>query len=118
MTAAMNLNNNRIKKILRILQIILLVTVLSVFAFPAYGCQPSTTTTEPPTTTTEPPSTTTPTEGPGKISYDYHYIYTDASLCFICHTGDAALLAQPEDHAGRANDSCLDAGCHELPEQQ
>jgi hypothetical protein len=116
----MNLNNhNRIKKISKILQIILLVTVLSVFAFPAYGCQPSTITTEPPTTTTEPPTTTTTAEGPGKISYDYHYIYTDASYCFICHTGDAPLLAQPEGHVvGRANDSCLDDGCHELSEQQ
>jgi cytochrome c5 len=73
---------------------------------------PTTTTT---TTTTTPttPTTTTPTESPGPISYDNHYIYTDTSTCMLCHLGPGAILANPEDHADYANDSCFDAGCHE-----
>jgi hypothetical protein len=74
---------------------------------------PPTTTTTPPTSTTTPP-TTTP-ESPGPISYENHFPYTDASTCFICHTGLAPVLANPADHADYANDSCLDPGCHELP---
>ena len=73
---------------------------------------PTTTTGTPPTTTTEPP--TTATGSPGPISYDNHAPYTDASMCNMCHTGAAPLLANPEDHADYANDSCLDTGCHEL----
>ena len=82
----------------------------------------TTTTTEPSitTTTTTPPvsTTTTPPESPGQLSYDYHYVYQDASLCFICHVGPDVEWPQTPDHEGRANDSCLDDGCHELPEQQ
>ena len=90
--------------------------------FPAIKTQtkvtlPTTTppTTTPPTTTppTTTPPTTTVTEGPGPISYDNHFIYTDASSCFVCHTGAGAVKANPEDHADYANDSCFDAGCHE-----
>ncbi len=84
---------------------------------PTTTTPPTTTppTTTPPTTTppTTTPPTTTPTEGPGPISYDNHYIYTDASSCFVCHTGAGAVMANPEDHADYANDSCFDAGCHE-----
>lgn len=79
---------------------------------------PPATTTATPTTTTEPPTTTTPSGGAGPISYDNHYIYTDASSCFVCHMGAAPVLANPEDHADYAIDSCLDADCHELSEPE
>ena len=77
---------------------------------------PATTTTPTQTATTVPPTATTPSGSPGKLSYDYHYIYTDTSVCFLCHIGDAALLIWTPEHEeeGRAQDSCLDAGCHEL----
>ena len=70
-----------------------------------------------PTATT--PTATTPTattpSGPGKISAENHATITDTSMCNICHAGAAPLYPNPEDHADYANDSCLDAGCHELP---
>ncbi len=78
---------------------------------------PTPTTTTTPTITTPtittPTTTTTPPQGP--ISYESHYLYTDVSLCNLCHTGLAPILANPENHADYANDSCFDAGCHELP---
>ncbi len=77
---------------------------------------PTTTTSQPPTTTTsEPPTTTASSGSPGPISANNHVGQTNASLCNMCHTGAAPLLANPADHADYAADSCLDAGCHELP---
>ncbi|MFC1847077.1 hypothetical protein ACFLYS_03365 [Chloroflexota bacterium] len=76
---------------------------------------PTTTTTgTPPTTTTEPPTTTTGgTAGP--LSAETHGAIVDSSLCFMCH-GPGLPNPNPEDHADYTNDSCLDAGCHELSE--
>ena len=79
-------------------------------------CHVPATTTEPPTDTTEPPTDTTePPSGPGPISASNHASQSNASMCNICHTGSSAILANPADHADYADDSCLDAGCHELP---
>ena len=84
---------------------------------------PVTDTTTPPvttTTTTEPPVTTT-TGPPPIISIEFHPGVKDASICFICHAGPEGQVVDPypEDHAadGRANDSCLDDGCHEFEQQ-
>ncbi len=79
---------------------------------------PTTTTEPPPTTTTEPPPTTT-VGPPPIISIEFHPGVEDVSLCFICHAGPEGQVADPypEDHIGRANDSCLDDGCHEFEQQ-
>jgi len=83
---------------------------------PTDTTEPPTDTTEPPTDTTEPPTDTTePPSGPGPISASNHASQSNASMCNICHTGSSAILANPADHADYADDSCLDAGCHELP---
>ena len=87
--------------------------------------QPSPST--PQTTTSGAPETTTqdsaPTTEPviadavaGPISAENHVGYTDSSLCNLCHLGAASVLDNPEDHADYAPTSCLDSGCHELPE--
>ena len=65
--------------------------------------------------TTPPAGTTTPPAGPGAISASNHATQSNASMCNICHTGASAILANPANHADYADDSCLDAGCHELP---
>ena len=70
----------------------------------------------PVTTTTGTPLTTTITESPGPISSESHIGQTDTSLCGLCHLGASPILANPEDHADYANDSCYDADCHEPPE--
>ena len=80
---------------------------------PADTTEPPVDTTEPPTDTTTPPvDTTEPAGSPGPISADNHVGQADSSLCSMCHP---AMLPNPADHADYANDSCLDAGCHELP---
>jgi len=76
---------------------------------------PAGTTTPPAGTTTPPAGTTTPPAGPGAISASNHATQSNASMCNICHTGASAILANPANHADYADDSCLDAGCHELP---
>jgi len=80
---------------------------------------PVTTTTTPPiqTTTTEPPvSTTTTTAEPPVISAEFHPGQKDTSICFICHIGAEGQVVSPwpASHAeeNRANNSCLDDGCH------
>ena len=83
---------------------------------PATTTEPPAGTTTPPAGTTTPPATTTePPSGPGPISASNHASQSNASMCNICHTGASAILANPADHADYADDSCLDAGCHELP---
>ena len=79
---------------------------------PTTTSEPPTTTSEPPVTTSEPPATSEPAGSPGPISADNHVGQADSSLCSMCHP---AMLPNPADHADYANDSCLDAGCHELP---
>ena len=85
---------------------------------PVAGAVPivtKTTTTPPPTgTTTAPPPTTKATAA--TLSPDAHKMYKDASVCFACHTGLAPVVANPPDHEGYAPTSCLDAGCHVLPQ--
>lgn len=83
----------------------------------------TTTTTTPPTTTpstttttiTTTPPTTTAVETPQPPAAN-HKPYKDTTVCFICHVGSAAVHPVPETHAGYANNSCLDEGCHVLPE--
>ena len=83
---------------------------------------PTQTTTTTPTQTTTTTTTTTTTVGPPPIiSIEFHPGVEDVSICFICHAGPEGQVADPypEDHAadGRANDSCLDDGCHEFEQQ-
>lgn len=79
---------------------------------------PTQTTTTTPTTTTTTPTTTT-TEPPPIISIEFHPGLEDTSVCFVCHVLPGAVDPWPESHAadGRANDSCLDDGCHEFEQQ-
>ncbi|MFH1662494.1 MAG: hypothetical protein ABH934_01025 [Chloroflexota bacterium] len=63
-----------------------------------------------------PPVSTPPVSTAPNISVEWHPTLTDTSLCFVCH-GAGAAYPYTEDHEGRANDSCLDGGCHEFEQK-